>query len=56
MVPLRSCTFFSTNFFAGLETGAPDRVDHHDQHAGAADYDVPKTEKSIECVPKFVRQ
>jgi hypothetical protein len=30
-------TLFSTNFFAG-------RVDHHDQHAGAADYDVRKTE------------
>jgi hypothetical protein len=37
-------TLFSTNFFAGLETGAPGRVDHHDQHAGAADYDVRKTE------------
>jgi hypothetical protein len=35
---------FSTIFSAGLETGAPGRVDHHDQYAGAADYDVPGTE------------
>jgi hypothetical protein len=40
---------FSTNSFAGLETGAPGRVDHHDQHAGAADYDDPGTENRFGC-------